>query len=233
MTSNLPLISTIIPVYNCEKYLSSAIDSVLGQTYPNIEIIVVNDGSTDRSSEVAHKYGNRIKYIYQENSGIGAARNKGINNARGEFLSFLDADDLWVNEKISIQYDILMSDESPDVVYGHVKQFLSPEIEHEIKHKYRCPEQSMPGRLASTMLISKEKFLSVGLFTQTKSVGVDLDWYLRATESDLKINMLEDILLKRRIHTSNIGILQKNKRSDYVKHLKESLDRRRRNKFIQ
>ncbi len=227
MNKKKALVSVIIPVFNCAKYLGEAIESVLEQTYKPIEIIVVNDGSTDNSQAVAKSYSNNIKYHYQENSGIGAARNKGIELSKGDYLAFLDADDLWVKNRLEIQMEVLKSSEQVDVVFGHVEQFLSPEIFEELERKYKCPEKPMPGRLASTILISKEKLLKVGHYTSIRNLGADLDWYLRAKESKLKIKMLDTTLLKRRIHTTNTGILQKDKRTDYVRHLKESLDRRR------
>ncbi|MGH7886106.1 MAG: glycosyltransferase family 2 protein, partial [Thermodesulfobacteriota bacterium] len=220
MSSNKPLISVIIPVYNCEKYLGEAVESVLEQTYKPMEIIVVNDGSTDQSEKVAKNYLEHIKYFYQNNFGIGAARNKGIELSTGEYLSFLDSDDIWVKDKLKIQIESLNSDESIDAVFGHVKQFLSPEILEDLKKKYKCPQSPMPGRLASTILIRKSNFLIVGHFTNNKSLGADLDWYLRAEEKRLKIMMLDTVLLKRRIHNSNTGILQRDNRTDYVKHLK-------------
>lgn len=222
-----PLVSAIIPVYNCEKYLGEAIESILNQTYSNTEIIVVDDGSEDGTSTVAEKYTDQINLIRQKNSGIGMARNTGIKNAGGEFLAFLDADDIWSPDKLSKQLEIFRMNNNVDIVYGHVKQFLSPEIRDEIKNRYRCPEEKMPGRLASTMLIKKQKFLDVGPFSSNKGVGTDIDWYLRATDKGLNVYLLDEVVMKRRIHTTNTGILHKDKRIDYVRHLKESLDRRR------
>lgn len=94
-TLNMPAVSVIIPCYNGEAYLGEAIDSALVQTYPNVQVIVVDDGSTDRSAEVMAKYGNRIMVVRQRNAGLSAARNAGIASASGSLLAFLDADDWW------------------------------------------------------------------------------------------------------------------------------------------
>ncbi len=99
------LVSVIIPCYNRERYIKDAIDSVLTQTYDNIEIIVIDDGSQDRSAEVVKSYGEDVKYIYQDNSGVSSARNNGINHASGEFLIFLDSDDWISNDLIEKQID--------------------------------------------------------------------------------------------------------------------------------
>ena len=103
-TTNLkPLVSVIIPAYNCSSHIRQAIESVLQQTHKSIECIVIDDGSTDDTARQACKFGNQIKYVYQENAGVSAARNKGISIANGEFIAFLDADDIWARSKIEIQ----------------------------------------------------------------------------------------------------------------------------------
>jgi len=93
-------VSAIIPTYNCAAYLGEALDSILAQTYPDVEIIVVDDGSTDNTRQVLEPYGGRIVYLYQENQGESVARNRGIEAAGGEFIAFLDADDLWLPTKL-------------------------------------------------------------------------------------------------------------------------------------
>jgi glycosyltransferase involved in cell wall biosynthesis len=113
------LVSVIIPTYNRSKLVTRAIDSALQQTYPNCEIIVVDDGSTDDTCEVLASYKDRIKYIYQENSGHAAARNTGIRAARGKWVAFLDSDDIWLPEKLSRQIEILRSS-SAKVCYTNV-----------------------------------------------------------------------------------------------------------------
>ena len=95
-----PLVSVIIPTYNSAGYIEEALESVFEQTLQDFEIIVVDDGSTDGTGEVLRKYGDRIRYIYQENNGPASARNGGIRVARGEYIAFLDADDLWVSTKL-------------------------------------------------------------------------------------------------------------------------------------
>jgi glycosyltransferase involved in cell wall biosynthesis len=101
----MPEVSVIIPTYNRERYVVKAIDSVLRQTFKDYEIIVVDDGSTDNTKEVLKRYGDRINYIYQDNAGVSAARNTGINHARGEWLAFLDSDDEWKAEYLHKQME--------------------------------------------------------------------------------------------------------------------------------
>ena len=101
--AEMGLVSVIIPTFNRAYVIARALESVLAQSYANIEIVVIDDGSTDATGAVLQQYGNRVRYFYQENAGVGAARNLGISNARGEFIAFLDSDDAWQQWKIEAQ----------------------------------------------------------------------------------------------------------------------------------
>ena len=100
MNPQNPLVTVIITAYNTEKYVKQAIESVIGQTYQHLEIIVVDDGSTDQTGTIAQSFGDKILYVRQENKGESGARNTGVMRATGEYISFLDADDYYVPEKI-------------------------------------------------------------------------------------------------------------------------------------
>jgi len=114
-----PLVSIVIPTYNYSTYVMTAIQSCLDQTYPNIEIIVGDDGSTDKTRELVEKnFGEKVMYIFQENSGVSAARNKGMHQARGEFLTFLDADDYLTPESIELRMDIFRRYPDIGIVVG-------------------------------------------------------------------------------------------------------------------
>ncbi len=107
MTNKHSSISVIIPTYNCGQYIARAIDSVLAQSHPADEIIVVDDGSTDNTADIVHKYENKVRYIYQDNGGPSVARNTGIQHAQGQWIAFLDSDDCWLPEKLQTQMDLL------------------------------------------------------------------------------------------------------------------------------
>lgn len=98
-----PLVSVIIPTYNCGSYVAETIDSVLWQTHPRREVIIVDDGSTDDTPRVVERYGSAVTYIRQANAGVGAARNAGLGAASGDYVAFLDSDDVWLPEKLEIQ----------------------------------------------------------------------------------------------------------------------------------
>jgi len=116
-------VSVIIPTYNYGRFIAEAIDSVLAQTYPLLEIIVVDDGSTDDTPRIAAAYGDRIRYIRQQNAGVGAARNAGIAAARGEYVAFLDSDDIWLPEKIAKQLALFEADPELGLVHCGIEKF--------------------------------------------------------------------------------------------------------------
>jgi len=116
-------ISVIIPTYNCSKYVGGAIQSILDQSYANIEIIVVDDGSTDDTKDSILPFMNRIVYVFQENRGLPGARNRGMQEASGEYLAFLDADDLWRNNKLEIQAKVLDSFPYVSIVFSDFSVF--------------------------------------------------------------------------------------------------------------
>lgn len=227
MSSNFTSISVIIPVYNCEKYLAEAIESVLAQTYQPIEVIVVDDGSTDESAAVAKSFGSSVGYYFQENSGLAATRNHGIELAQGDFLAFIDADDIWLEHKLSLQMAAFETDQKLDMVFGLVQQFISPELDEMNRQKIYCHTEPMSGLIGSAMMIKRDAFFRVGMFDPSWKLGEFIDWYAKAIEQGLKSYILPEIVLRRRLHSTNMGIRDRQHRIDYVRILKTALDRRR------
>lgn len=224
-----PLVSVIIPVYNYDRYLAEAIESALGQTYRRLEVIVVDDGSTDRSGEVARSFAGRgVRYCHQVHAGIGPARNKGVELAQGEFVAFLDADDRWPEEKTWRQLHAFENDPAVEMVFGQAVQLHNgPEWEAGVKDKKLPAAGMVPGMVPGTMLIKRETFLRVGKFPGGLKVGEFIDWYARAVELQVRSLVLPDLLLWRRIHDSNQGVRERQSISDYARVLKASLDRKR------
>jgi glycosyltransferase involved in cell wall biosynthesis len=223
-----PLISVLIGVYNAERYLPEAIESVLGQGYRPLELIVVDDGSDDGSGEAARRYGDALTYVRQENAGNGAARNHAVRLARGELYAFLDADDRFVPGKLELQYAALAADPKLDMVFGHVREFVSPELTPEQRAGIRPPApQPLPWPAPNLMLIRRESFERVGPFAEEVRVGVTVDWYARATEAGLQGAMVPEVVLERRLHLANNGLRERDSRQQYLHVLKAALDRRR------
>ncbi len=222
---NLPLVSVIIPCYNRERYLAEAIESVLEQTHPNIELIVIDDGSSDRSGEIAQSY--PLKYHYQTNGGISAARNAGIAVANGEFLAFLDSDDIWVQDKLAKQ--MAAFDTNPDIeaVFGYAQNFYSPELDENFRNRIRCPEKPVAAHISSAMLIKRSAFLRVGNFDTNLNTGIDISWYIWAIEHQLQQITIPDVVYHRRLHESNSGITERQYANQRLHIIKAKLDRER------
>lgn len=222
-----PLISVIIPVFNGERYLAEAIDSVLSQTYRPLEVIVVDDGSTDRSAEIAGRFGPPVTYVYQPNGGTASARNRGVSLASADLLAFLDQDDVWSRHKLAYQVEALQAGPTADMVFGQVGQFFSPDWEESCRPPLYCPEKPVPGYLPSALLIKREAFLRVGPFGTQWRVGAWADWYVRAVEASMVSLMLPQMVAWRRLHEGNHGLRARAERREYTHLLKASLDRRR------
>ena len=224
-----PLVSVIIPVYNYDRYLAEAVESVLSQTYQNLEVIVVDDGSTDQSGEVARSFASRgVRYCPQIHAGIGPARNKGVELARGEFLAFLDADDRWPLEKIERQLRAFENDPELEMVFGQALQLQNGAAwEAGVNDKNLNVDGMVPGLVPGTMLIKRDAFERVGKFQGGWKVGEFIDWYARAVELNVRSLVMPELLLWRRIHDSNQGIRERQSVTDYARVLKAKLDRRR------
>ena len=224
---SLPLVTVIVGAYNAERYLAEAIDSVLAQTHPRLELIVVDDGSTDGSGRIAESYGDPVRCIRQENGGMAAARNRAIPEARGDYLAFLDADDRFPPDKLERQLAVFEGQPELDVVYGHVTEFLSPDLDEAARALLRAPEHDVPWPTPNLMLVRRESFLRVGLFSTELKVGIGVDWHARANELGLRSAVPPIVVLERRLHAENNGIRQRESKPQYLHVLKAALDRRR------
>jgi glycosyltransferase involved in cell wall biosynthesis len=222
------LISVMIGAYNAAPYLGEAIESVFAQTHRPIELIVVDDGSDDGTADVALSYGDRLRFVRQERRGNGGARNTAVEQATGDYFAFVDADDRFTPEKLALQLAALHADAELDMVFGHVREFVSPELTPELRAQVRSPAPVSPWAAPNLMLIRRASFGRVGPFSTTLRVGVTVDWFARATEVGLRSLVLPDIVLERRLHTQNNGLREQDAKSQYIQVLKASLDRRRR-----
>ena len=204
-------VSVIIPVYNCENYISAAVESVLAQTYPVHEIIVVDDGSTDGTGLALECYTGEVRYIRQENRGVAAARNKGIVHASGDFIAFLDADDLWLADKLQLQMDFWQSHPQYSLIYSDMKIFDETGILHESVKAWL--NMSPPSGWIFSELFAETLFACdatlflkacidrVGLFDETLAVGEDYNMWLRMARH-FQMGYLDVPLTKYRQHAS-------------------------------
>lgn len=222
-----PRVSVIIPVYDGELYLSEAIESALSQTYRSLEVLVVDDGSTDRSAEVARRWLPRIQYFHLPHCGTGAARNHGATEARGEFLAHLDADDVWVRDKLERQMRLFEAEPELDLVSGGVENFYSPDVEGEVRKFTRHVTGVIGGNAASAIVVRKEAFRRVGAYATEWRLGTDLDWHIRSVELGLRMKAVDGLVVRRRLHMTNSGVVRRQFAGDRLHILKKALDRRR------
>jgi glycosyltransferase involved in cell wall biosynthesis len=197
-------VSIIVPVYNAERFLAEAIDSVLAQTLPAREIIVVDDGSMDGSSRIAKGYGDRIVYVYQDNADVAAARNHGIRVARGQYIGFLDADDCFLPDKLKRQMDCFSANPKLDMCITGAANFWSPEVP-EARRKGKMLGSTDSHGQASTWVVRRGLFETVGLFEQDPRFRFTegSEWFLRAGDHGAVIEVLPEVLTKRRLHDNN------------------------------
>lgn len=225
MSGDGNLTSVVIPAFNAEKYLAEAVESVLAQTSTPLEIIVVDDGSTDATAETAKRF-SAVTYVWQANSGVAAALNHGSRVATGEFIAFLSADDVWSNAKLERQLQAL--DGKPGrLVFGHMLHFLSPELSAEEARGLVCPAEPMPAFSAGTLLTRLDTFRAVGPLDETFAVGEFMDWYGRARDGGAEVVMLDETVSRRRVHLGNQSTKALRQKS-YAPVLKALIDRRRR-----
>ena len=209
------LVSVVIPVFNGERFLREAVQSVLDQKYSPLEIIVVDDGSTDGTANVARSL--PVRYLHQTNQGPSAARNRGIEHAQGELITFADADDLWPLAKLELQLPYLTED--VEIVMGRIQQVFSSSEEE-------FGEPAFSVNLGSAV-IRKTVFDRVGLFDETMRYSEDVDWFMRAREAGVAIMTIDAVTLFYRQHEENMTRGKSTSELNVLKALKRSLDRRR------
>ena len=227
MPDGAPDVSVVIPVYNGERYLAECIRSVLDQGRAALEVFVVDNGSTDGTADVARAFA-AIRYFHLPDKGLSKALNLGIEHSRGAFLGFLDADDLWPPNRLAAQLEAFARDPALDMVFGHVEQFLSPELDEAAAARLHIRDRRLPGRYRGGMLIRTDSFRRVGPFEPSMDFAEFIDWYMRAAEHRLREAMLPEVVTLRRIHGANMGYTERNRRVEYARVLKRGLDRRRR-----
>ena len=224
-----PLVSVIIPVFNGERFLREAIQSVSGAVsdkYLDVEIIIVDDGSTDGTASVAKSLPETVRYLRQTNQGPAAARNRGIENAQGSLIAFADADDLWPNDKLELQLPYLISDPRIDIVMGRIQQVRLPGTCNEQTRAEDVGEPAFSVNLGSAV-VRKSVFERVGFFDETMRYSEDVDWFMRAREAGAAIVTIDAVTLFYRQHEENMTRGKSASELNVLKALKRSLDRRR------
>jgi glycosyltransferase involved in cell wall biosynthesis len=203
-------ISVIIPVYNGDRYITQTIDSVLNQTYQDFEIIVIDDGSKDNSRQTLERYGDRIRYVYQENSGVAEARNHGFQLAQGEFIAFLDQDDVLLENKLALQLQAFEEDPDVEIVHSGWRLVDSEgNFWSDIKPWKDAPELDLAGWLMrmpvlfSAMMFRRSALEKVGKFDARYKQACDVDLVQRLILRGGKTVWVKQITVLYRQHESN------------------------------
>lgn len=220
-------VSVLIPVRDGERYIAAAIESVLGGTCAPVEVIVIDDGSTDASGAAAAACSDRVRVVRQDARGIGVALNRGLAEARGELIAFVDADDLWTSGKLAWQLEALAEDPGLDAVFGLVEEFHSEDLPAEERAVLVLRPGSHPARVRGAMLARRGLFERVGPFDEALTVGEFVDWQSRAEAAGMRMRVLERVVLRRRLHARNLGRSAADARLDYVRVARAALRRKR------
>lgn len=218
-----PSVSVIIPAFNAEAFIEETLESALSQTLPPREVIVVDDGSTDNTAEIVRGYGKKVHLLEQEHLGVSVARNAALAVAGGEYIALLDADDLWMPEKLEKQVAYLDEHPEIDIVFCVVEQFTRhAEIQLDPRHRI------LSGPSTSGLLARRGGFDRVGPFDTSLVASEFMGWMMDAEDAGLRHAVLPELLAKRRLHPGNNGRRNMaDQRSEYVRLLKRRLDKRR------
>lgn len=229
--SEAVVVSAIIPAYNAARFLPAAVENIRAQNVAALEIIVVDDGSSDDCQAVAQTLG--VHYFRQENSGPAAARNTGLEKARGEFIAFLDADDLWPAGSLQARLECLQNNPQLEIALGKVQclREVTPEGGSTPNQAPDATQVELSDPFVSfnigAALYRKSVFKKIGGFDPELRFGEDTDWFLRAREAGVALLVLPQVALHYRLHEGGMTSGKSAAQLNVARVLKRSLDRRR------
>jgi glycosyltransferase involved in cell wall biosynthesis len=226
MNSGRPLVSIVVAVSEGERYISSALQSIFRQNYSPTEVIVVDGQSVDATAAIARSF-KPVKYISQSGRGLANARNTGIAATRGEFIAFLDADDLWTPDKLGIQIDCLLRNRELQYVNAWVRLFAEPGCSLRSGYMQRLMEQAHIGRTPGTLVARRSLFDIVGVFSEDFSIACDVDWFARAIVSGIPTFVIPQVFLHKRIHDNNLSSNTSVNRKELMAVIRRSIMLRR------
>lgn len=216
LTEAVPLVSVIIPAYKVARFIRATLDSVLAQTFRDYEIILINDGSPDTAEleEQIDSYAHLITYLKQPNGGAGAARNAGLRIARGEFVAFLDGDDLWLPEFLQEQLALINRGETVDLVYADAANLHGTTLETTTNMDLnpssgRVTAESLISAtcnvITSSVVARRRVILDTGLFDESFPNSQDFDLWLRLAKRGARMNYQKKVLVHRRIYAGSLA----------------------------
>ncbi len=201
-----PKVDAIIPVHNCERFIGEAIDSILKQSYQNLQVIVVNDGSTDQTKMVVEKKiieDNRVSLINSKKKGLTSVLNIGFKNSTAPYIGFLDADDLWEPTKLEKQLSYLVNQEHELACFTMIQEFESFQ-DPTLPQKYRARKEVMNGMVRGTLLAKRQLLDILGDYNPETTMGEFMEWLSPLLSKGIKFYTLPETLTLRRIHDNNM-----------------------------
>jgi len=225
-----PLISCVVSVFNGERYLAQALSSIAAQTYRPIEVIVADDGSTDGSCAIAASSRESVRLVTQPTAGPAATRNLGLDSARGEFVAFLDADDLWHPEKLARQMARFLARPELELCVSHVQMFWG-DVPGAVPDAYRDHPRSrpVPGYATTALLARRRLFDRIGRFRAERWFSDATEWFIRARRQGAVMELVPETLTYHRMHAANLTRRRTaDSREEFLDLVKEHLDFQRR-----
>ncbi len=216
----------IVPVYDREHLIAEALTSVLAQSLSTLDVIVVDDGSTDATPDVVRGFGDAVRYVRQDHAGISAARNRGLAAACGRVVAFLDSDDVWVDGMLASAVRHLEAGSEQAAVHGRAEIIRLPDA-GDHRPRFREDAEPLYRPLLGSMVFRRECFERVGDFDEAMQRSEDLDWLNRAAELGIVPARIDELWLRYRVHASNITNDIPATTSSMVASVKLALDRRR------
>lgn len=220
-------VSVVVPVHDGARYLKEAVDSALFQRPRPLEVIVVDDHSSDDSVAIAKSFGAAVTVMSADGQGAAAARNSGVRAASGSLLAFLDADDRWTAGALLNLCEALLSRPGASIAHGRIREFRSPEISAEIRDRLEARPGSPYAFIPGSFLFLADAFQQVGALDTGLRAGEVVDWMSRLRHLGLVEAWTEEVVLERRVHAGHLDANKQVARADLLKVVRSSLARRR------
>jgi glycosyltransferase involved in cell wall biosynthesis len=224
-----PLVSVVVPAFQAEAFIGEALESALGQDCGGVEVVVVDDGSTDRTAEVARAY--PVRLLRQSNRGPAAARNAGLALARGEFMTILDADDIWPRDRLSCQVAHLRARPELGIVLGLTDIFLTPGQPRPPHWPAEHAGRPIPA-VAGSMLARASVFATVGGFDEQLRQCEDIDWLARVKDAGIQAGSIDRVVLRYRIHAANTSRDTSANKATLLRVLRDSVRRQQESRVV-
>jgi glycosyltransferase involved in cell wall biosynthesis len=213
MAADAGRVSAIVAVRDGERYIAEALESILGQSTPPGEVVVVDDGSTDATQAALEPFAGQLRIVRQAPAGVAAALNCGIATSTGELLAFLDADDVWAPTSLECRLSRLAATDKPEAVFGQLAQYVSPDLGPEATGSFRFDPEPARVTMFQTMLIRRTAFDRVGPLATDYVIGANIDWMSRARAAGLRAAHVPEVVAWRRIHGANLGVMERERQT--------------------